>query len=87
MTTPPSPPPVAPARTPSTRGERRDGVVMLPVDRVRCSAHGICAQILPGRVELDEWGYPIVIDARVTPDEAKQAIAHCPALALYRAER
>lgn len=54
----------------------------LDVDRVRCSGHGICAQLLPGQVRLDEWGYPIVVDAHVDPSAGARAVRLCPALAL-----
>ncbi|MEO7754329.1 MAG: ferredoxin [Terracoccus sp.] len=57
---------------------------VLAVDRVACSGHGVCAQLLAG-VRLDEWGYP-VIDGRpgaIDPAEAAPAIALCPARALY----
>lgn len=65
----------------------RAAVARLAVDRIRCTGHGICGETLAGRVRLDEWGYPIVLDDTVPADEADQAIALCPARALYlRAE-
>ena len=52
---------------------------------IQCEAHGLCAELLPERVTLDEWGYPI-IDPRPVPyalePEARRAVAACPALAL-----
>ncbi len=58
----------------------------LAVDRVACSGHGICAQLLSG-VRLDEWGYPVVDAERVAradgPDAVATAVRLCPALALY----
>ena len=30
------------------------------VDPIACDGHGLCADLLPERIELDEWGYPIV---------------------------
>ncbi len=65
---------------------RRLGLVdetTLAVDRVACTGHGVCAQLL-AQVRLDEWGYPIIDDARVPADEADVAIRLCPARALYR---
>lgn len=56
----------------------------LRVDPIACRAHGLCAELLPEIVELDEWGYPIV-RAAVPPSlrrEARAAVAACPALAL-----
>ncbi|HET9690061.1 MAG TPA: ferredoxin [Acidimicrobiales bacterium] len=61
----------------------------LRVDPIDCAGHGICAELLPERVTLDDWGYPIV-DGRPIDGEllahAKRAAAACPALAL-RLER
>jgi ferredoxin len=54
------------------------------VDRVRCSAHGICAQVLAGKVTLDEWGYPVLVDPHLDEEEFRTASTLCPALALYR---
>jgi len=63
----------------------RDANARLRVNRTHCTGHGACAELLPERVELDEWGYPIVSDtplpARLTR-AARQAVAACPELAL-----
>lgn len=61
--------------------------VVLRVDRVACTAHGVCASLLPGHVRLDEWGYPVVVEPRVGDAEARTAIRLCPARALYLARR
>ena len=61
----------------------RHARITLRVDRVRCSAHGICAQVLAGKVTLDEWGYPIVTDPEPASTDADVAIRFCPARALY----
>jgi ferredoxin len=57
----------------------------LRVNPIACSGHGVCAELLPELIELDEWGYPIV-DSRPVPPaldpEARRAVAACPALAL-----
>jgi ferredoxin len=57
----------------------------LRVDPIRCEAYGICAELLPELVELDEWGYPIV-DGQPIPAallaQAREAVALCPRLAL-----
>lgn len=56
----------------------------LAVDPISCHAHGLCAELLPELVELDEWGYPIV-DGEVAPDllrDARRAVRSCPTLAL-----
>ncbi|HVC69981.1 MAG TPA: ferredoxin [Acidimicrobiales bacterium] len=57
----------------------------LRVDPVACDAYGYCAEILPERVTLDEWGYPVVDGAPVEPhlmDLATRAAAECPRRAL-----
>ena len=70
---------------------RRLGLVDRPrvaVDRVACTGHGVCAQLLAG-VALDEWGYPVVTDDRVDPadplamEAVDAALRLCPARALY----
>ncbi len=35
-------------------------VIRVQVDPIACDAYGYCAELLPERVTLDEWGYPIV---------------------------
>jgi ferredoxin len=57
----------------------------LKVNPIACEAHGLCAELLPEMVTLDEWGYPIV-DGRPVPvalvDLARRAADACPTLAL-----
>ena len=59
--------------------------LVLRVNPILCDAHGLCAEILPERIELDEWGYPIV-DGKPVPrslePHARRAVADCPVLAL-----
>ena len=55
----------------------------LRVDRIACTGHGMCASLLPRQVHLDEWGYPVVDDARVPAADGETAIGFCPARALY----
>jgi ferredoxin len=57
----------------------------IAVDRIACDGHGICAELLPERIDLDDWGYPIVSPEPVSPeltDRARRAVALCPVLAL-----
>jgi ferredoxin len=60
-------------------------VTDLVVDWVACDGHGLCATLLPERISLDEWGYPVLValpmDRRLLP-LARAAVAACPALAL-----
>jgi ferredoxin len=55
------------------------------VNPIACEAHGLCAEILPEHITLDEWGYPLVDSRPVHPqlvDLARRAAAACPTLAL-----
>ena len=55
------------------------------VDPIACAGHGLCADLLPERIQLDEWGYPIIDAAPLDPAElghARRAVAACPTLAL-----
>jgi ferredoxin len=57
----------------------------LVLDPTACQAHGLCADLLPERITLDEWGYPIVDPTPVTgglAHHARRAVATCPTLAL-----
>jgi len=57
----------------------------LAVNPIACTGHGICAEILPEMIGLDEWGYPILAEQPVPPDLsslAKRAVRLCPTLAL-----
>jgi ferredoxin len=57
----------------------------LTVDPIACRAHGLCAELLPELVDLDEWGYPIVRDDGVPARllaQGRGAVAACPTLAL-----
>jgi ferredoxin len=58
---------------------------VLRVDPIACDGRGLCAELLPERVTLDDWGYPIV-DAAPIPASlerhAEHAVAACPLLAL-----
>ena len=73
------------ART--ARAARNDPVDVrteLVVDRIACDGFGMCAELLPELIELDDWGYPII--AGGVPfklmDHARRAVAVCPVLAL-----
>ncbi len=61
----------------------------LRVDPVACDAYGFCAELLPERITLDEWGYPIVDGTPVEPSLvalATRAAAECPRRALLLEE-
>ncbi|MEH0575275.1 MULTISPECIES: ferredoxin [Streptomyces] len=57
----------------------------IDIDRTSCRAHGLCAELLPDHITLDEWGYPLVQRTPVpsrTVKRARRAAADCPVLAL-----
>jgi len=59
------------------------------VDPITCDGHGVCAELFPERITLDDWGYPIVDDTPIDGDllpHAKRAVEACPVIAL-RLER
>lgn len=57
----------------------------LVVDRVKCDGRGLCAEILPELIRLDDWGYPILkpgpVPQRLVP-LAQRAMEDCPVLAI-----
>jgi ferredoxin len=50
-----------------------------------CVAHGLCADLFPEGITLDDWGYPIIdpkpLDEDMVP-LARRAVNACPLLAL-----
>ncbi|WP_034260935.1 ferredoxin [Actinospica robiniae] len=55
------------------------------IDRIACTGHGLCAELLPEHLTLDEWGYPIQSPGAIPAAQlrhARRAVAACPALAL-----
>lgn len=57
----------------------------LRIDPIACVAHGLCAELFPEHIGLDEWGYPIVDGGLIGTGlmaQAREAVAACPTLAL-----
>jgi ferredoxin len=57
----------------------------LRLNPIACDGHGLCAELLPERITLDDWGYPIVDDRPLPPKlhkHARRAVSACPTLAL-----
>ena len=92
---------VAPGRTrcsrcrPGGTGDRRAGPRPAPgrpvlrVDPIACDGRGLCAELLPELITLDDWGFPMVADGEVPPHlaaDARATVKACPLLAL-RLER
>jgi ferredoxin len=62
----------------------------LRVNPIACDAHGMCGELLPEHIALDEWGYPILGDEEVPASLlalAKQAAQSCPTRALLLERR
>jgi ferredoxin len=57
----------------------------LRLNPIACDGHGLCAELLPELIRLDDWGYPILDDGDVPHGLeaiARRAAAACPTLAL-----
>ena len=57
----------------------------LTVNPIACTGHGACAELFPERIQLDDWGYPMLDGAPIPADQlahARRAVAACPTLAL-----
>jgi ferredoxin len=62
----------------------------LRVNPIACDGHGLCAELFPERITLDEWGFPIVDPAPIPKElerHARRAAAECPTLALRLGRR
>ena len=60
----------------------------LRVNPIACDAHGLCSELLPELITLDDWGYPIVAEGSIPPEleeHARRAAEACPTLALILA--
>jgi ferredoxin len=57
----------------------------LSIDPIACDGHGLCAELFPEWIELDDWGYPIINQSpipRNLEEHARRATKECPKLAL-----
>jgi ferredoxin len=62
---------------------------VLRVNPIACDGSGLCAELLPERISLDDWGYPIIDPAPLTPElegHAQRAVEACPTMALLLAK-
>lgn len=58
----------------------------LRVDWIRCDGYGLCSDMLPELIDVDEWRYPIVRPGPVPPEilkDAQRAVDCCPMKALF----
>src|ERR1017187_1951090 len=57
----------------------------LRVNMIACDGRGLCAEVLPELITLDDWGFPIIADG-VAParlqGQAGEPVPLCPTLAL-----
>jgi ferredoxin len=56
----------------------------LTIDMTACEARGLCAEVLPELISLDDWGFPIISTEvpRELEETALEAVRICPRLAL-----
>jgi ferredoxin len=57
----------------------------LRVNPIACEGRGLCAEVFPEMITLDDWGFPIIRDQGVPPGlrpAAEEAVRLCPRLAL-----
>jgi ferredoxin len=63
----------------------------LRVNPTLCTGFAYCAEIVPERISLDDWGYPIVDSTSIDDDKilqhSRRAVAACPRLALLIEEK
>jgi ferredoxin len=57
----------------------------LRVDPIACDGRGLCAEVLPELIRMDDWGFPIIAEGPVPARlraAAGQAVRVCPRIAL-----
>ena len=62
----------------------------LRINWIACEGHGMCAELLPERITLDDWGYPIIDERPIPPEleaHARRAVEACPTMALALSSR
>jgi ferredoxin len=58
---------------------------VVAVNPITCDGHGMCAELLPELISMDDWGFPIVHSKEVPSHLeplARRARELCPTLAL-----
>ena len=54
----------------------------IQIDATKCSGYGACTDHCPSLLEVDEWGYALVLGDGVVPEaiqaDARAAVADCP---------
>ncbi|MHB8492856.1 MAG: ferredoxin [Solirubrobacteraceae bacterium] len=62
----------------------------LRLDPIACDAHGMCAELLPEMIVLDDWGYPLIGSEPVPAALlalARRTADSCPTRALHLERR
>ena len=57
----------------------------LRVDWIRCDGYGLCGDLAPELLDLDEWRYPVLRPVRLRGrllDDAQRIVDCCPMKAL-----
>ena len=57
---------------------------------IACEGRGLCAEVLPELITLDDWGFPVIRAGDVPGPllaDAREAVRVCPKLALWLEER
>lgn len=57
----------------------------ISINPIACDGHGMCAELLPELIDLDEWGFPLIKETRIPRDlldMARRAERVCPTLAV-----
>ncbi len=63
----------------------RPASMLLRINPITCEGHGLCAELLPELMALDDWGYPYPMSVPVPPSLeslAGRAVKACPTLAI-----
>ena len=58
---------------------------LIRVDPIACAGRGLCAELLPELITLDDWGFPMIADRGIPPHlaaDARATVRACPLLAL-----
>ena len=57
----------------------------LRADPIACDGRGLCAEVLPELITLDDWGFPVITGEEIPAGlmaAAAEAVRLCPLLAL-----
>lgn len=66
------------------------GPTLLRINPITCDGHGICAELLPELLAMDDWGFPMPMSVEVPRElegHANRAAAACPTLAIVLDKR